>query len=81
MKLQAHTVATTTITGEVSEAELLAWIGRECNIPAGAACRLWVGDDPLDISVNLGNPLRFTITWDTRVITPPTSPEEPALPA
>jgi hypothetical protein len=55
---------TYTIDGEVGLAELVRWIRAALVVPAGAKFKVWVGDDPLDLEVNLGNPLRFTVTFD-----------------
>ena len=54
---------TAKVRGELSLQELVDYISRECFVPPGGKghVRLWVGDDPHDISVNLGNPLQFEI--------------------
>lgn len=57
--MKSRTRHTTTVEGELSRDELVAFIAGQVAIPEGAELELWVGDDPHDIRVNLGNPLRF----------------------
>jgi hypothetical protein len=80
VKVQARTVHTTTVEGEASSEELVAWLREQINIPDNADLRLWVGDEPHDVWLNLGSPLRFRFTWSGEVKTPPTTPGEPASP-
>jgi len=63
MRTAAKRSTVTVISGEVSLEEVVKWISRELPIPKGSEVKVWVGDDPLDMAVNLGNPLRFTVQW------------------
>lgn len=63
MKVTGTTRHTTTLEGEVSEAELIAFLGTQIHIPEGAEVRILVGDLARAIDLSLGEPLRFRIVF------------------
>ena len=67
MKLQGKSVRVTTVSGELSEAELLAYVRQTLAIPDGVAVRFWVGDSPHDADITLGEPVRFSLTLEVDI--------------
>lgn len=71
MKVRATTRHQTTLTGTVEAQELADWIAGQLKLPPKSVVELWVGDDPHDLAVNLGNPLQFRVTYSGEITTPP----------
>ncbi len=75
MKVTAKNVLTTTISGEISEAELLAYFKQTVQVPDGMHVRFFVGDPPHDVDINIGEPIRFTFTFSREVADAPLPPD------
>lgn len=75
MKVQAKSYTNTTVTGEVSEQELLTLlVAAGLHIPTGAQVLFWVKNNHADAHIDEDEPLRFSISWKSEpVTTPPAS--------
>lgn len=75
MKVQATSILHTTITGEITEKELIGILESSgLHIPANAGVRLFVKSSYADVDIDGEEPLRFSITFKGEpVTTPPAS--------
>lgn len=75
MKVQATSFTHTTVTGEISERELISILtSAGLHIPASAGVRFWVENSHANADVDGEEPLRFSVSWRSDpVTTPPAS--------
>lgn len=72
MKVQATSFVSTTVSGLITDEELLAMVkGAGLHVPEGAMVRFYASSDIADVDVEERQPLRFTIVYRGDVVTTP----------